>query len=453
MRWIALFFMNYTDWDRFDALERGEAAGPMASRTARCAEQLAVAELVEPLGFDSLWTFEHHAAPYVLLPTPSSSSPSTPGGPAGSTWGRWSRCSRGTTRSGWPRTSPSSSTSSAQPPLHTWGSAAAWAPRVQGDERRHGGVARALQRGPRGAPARLQPGDVLLRGPAPSTRTSPCDPGRSTRAWCSTPTPSGRARRASATPPRSGCTRSPPRRSGSRTSSGTSRTSTRSAPSTASGRRTSRSCRCRCTAARLRRGRRRRAASAVLLRVHRRGDPRLRARRRALQDDEGLRLLRAGGGSLRRSRTDERRPRRDAREADRALPQQCDRRLARDLPREIVAARELMDPGEVVLVHLRLDDRPRSSGTSGSSPKRCSRGSRTSAPRPEPPGERARGRAARLSRPGTAELRRRRNAPRAIGRRQDVVAAPYARCVGPGRGGRCRSPSRVRRRSQRCGGA
>ncbi len=68
---IALFFMNYTDWQRFDALERGERVGPIGVPDSQVwREQLAVAELVEPLGFDSLWTFEHHGAPYVLLPTP-----------------------------------------------------------------------------------------------------------------------------------------------------------------------------------------------------------------------------------------------------------------------------------------------------------------------------------------------------------------------------------------------
>ena len=32
--------------------------------------QLGLAELVEPLGYDTIWTFEHHASPYVLLPNP-----------------------------------------------------------------------------------------------------------------------------------------------------------------------------------------------------------------------------------------------------------------------------------------------------------------------------------------------------------------------------------------------
>src|SRR5262249_20567890 len=61
----------YTDGERFEALERGESVPSMAIGDSQVwREQLAIAELVEPLGFDSLWTFEHHAAPYVLLPTP-----------------------------------------------------------------------------------------------------------------------------------------------------------------------------------------------------------------------------------------------------------------------------------------------------------------------------------------------------------------------------------------------
>jgi alkanesulfonate monooxygenase SsuD/methylene tetrahydromethanopterin reductase-like flavin-dependent oxidoreductase (luciferase family) len=68
---IALFFMNYTDWERFDALKRGEAVGPMAIDDSQIwREHLALADLVEPLGFESIWTFEHHGSPYVLLPNP-----------------------------------------------------------------------------------------------------------------------------------------------------------------------------------------------------------------------------------------------------------------------------------------------------------------------------------------------------------------------------------------------
>ena len=32
---------------------------------------MALADLVEPLGFDTLWTFEQHAAPYIMIPDPN----------------------------------------------------------------------------------------------------------------------------------------------------------------------------------------------------------------------------------------------------------------------------------------------------------------------------------------------------------------------------------------------
>jgi alkanesulfonate monooxygenase SsuD/methylene tetrahydromethanopterin reductase-like flavin-dependent oxidoreductase (luciferase family) len=68
---IALFFMNYTDWERHEALKRGEPVGPMAIDDEQVwREHVALADLVEPLGFDSLWTFEHHGSPYLLLPAP-----------------------------------------------------------------------------------------------------------------------------------------------------------------------------------------------------------------------------------------------------------------------------------------------------------------------------------------------------------------------------------------------
>jgi alkanesulfonate monooxygenase SsuD/methylene tetrahydromethanopterin reductase-like flavin-dependent oxidoreductase (luciferase family) len=68
---VALFFQNYTDWDRSDARKRGEATGPMAVADRDVwSEHLELVELVEPLGFDSLWTVEHHGSPYVLLPSP-----------------------------------------------------------------------------------------------------------------------------------------------------------------------------------------------------------------------------------------------------------------------------------------------------------------------------------------------------------------------------------------------
>ena len=69
---VAFALQNYTDWDRFFALERGEEVGPPAVSDYRIwTEQVALADLVEPLGFDSLWSMEQHAAPYLMVCDPT----------------------------------------------------------------------------------------------------------------------------------------------------------------------------------------------------------------------------------------------------------------------------------------------------------------------------------------------------------------------------------------------
>jgi alkanesulfonate monooxygenase SsuD/methylene tetrahydromethanopterin reductase-like flavin-dependent oxidoreductase (luciferase family) len=68
---VAPLFQNYADWERYDAVQRGEDGGPMLVEDAEIwREQLAFCDLVEPLGFDSLWTFEHRNSPYIMLPNP-----------------------------------------------------------------------------------------------------------------------------------------------------------------------------------------------------------------------------------------------------------------------------------------------------------------------------------------------------------------------------------------------
>jgi alkanesulfonate monooxygenase SsuD/methylene tetrahydromethanopterin reductase-like flavin-dependent oxidoreductase (luciferase family) len=68
---VGLFAQNYSDWDRFEALERGEAAGPLVTSDASIYEgELRLGSLVEPLGFDSLWTVEHHFTPYTMVTNP-----------------------------------------------------------------------------------------------------------------------------------------------------------------------------------------------------------------------------------------------------------------------------------------------------------------------------------------------------------------------------------------------
>lgn len=63
---------NYSDWERFEALERGEQRGPMTvSDEQVMRESFHLAGLAEPLGFDTLWAFEQHAMPYIMMPDPT----------------------------------------------------------------------------------------------------------------------------------------------------------------------------------------------------------------------------------------------------------------------------------------------------------------------------------------------------------------------------------------------
>lgn len=56
-------FQNYLDWDRFLAKAPGP---PKVTDQQIYDEELALAELVEPLGFDSYWAIDHHFTPYVM---------------------------------------------------------------------------------------------------------------------------------------------------------------------------------------------------------------------------------------------------------------------------------------------------------------------------------------------------------------------------------------------------
>jgi alkanesulfonate monooxygenase SsuD/methylene tetrahydromethanopterin reductase-like flavin-dependent oxidoreductase (luciferase family) len=65
---VSLFMQNYEDWDRFEAQERGELKGPPRTPDWRIYEEdLQLGRLVEPLGFDSLWSVEHHFTPYTMV--------------------------------------------------------------------------------------------------------------------------------------------------------------------------------------------------------------------------------------------------------------------------------------------------------------------------------------------------------------------------------------------------
>jgi alkanesulfonate monooxygenase SsuD/methylene tetrahydromethanopterin reductase-like flavin-dependent oxidoreductase (luciferase family) len=66
---VTLFFQNYRDWERYDA---GRFEIPAEISDAEIYDQeLQLGDLIEPLGFDSLWTVEHHNTPYTMIPDPT----------------------------------------------------------------------------------------------------------------------------------------------------------------------------------------------------------------------------------------------------------------------------------------------------------------------------------------------------------------------------------------------
>src|SRR3954464_4054585 len=66
---VSMFFQNYFDWDRYDS---GGFDTPAAlPDTQIYDEDLGLGDLAEPLGFDSLWTVEHHNTPYTMIPDPT----------------------------------------------------------------------------------------------------------------------------------------------------------------------------------------------------------------------------------------------------------------------------------------------------------------------------------------------------------------------------------------------
>jgi alkanesulfonate monooxygenase SsuD/methylene tetrahydromethanopterin reductase-like flavin-dependent oxidoreductase (luciferase family) len=70
---VSLFAQNYVDWDRYEAAEAGlpEGQKPQLVTDAQIyREQFQLGRLVEPLGFDSLWTVEHHFTPYTMINNP-----------------------------------------------------------------------------------------------------------------------------------------------------------------------------------------------------------------------------------------------------------------------------------------------------------------------------------------------------------------------------------------------
>jgi alkanesulfonate monooxygenase SsuD/methylene tetrahydromethanopterin reductase-like flavin-dependent oxidoreductase (luciferase family) len=66
---IAPVFQNYADWPRYEAMLRGEKVPPPDDSWVM-REQFSLCEMAEPLGFDSVWTYEHRSSPYILAPNP-----------------------------------------------------------------------------------------------------------------------------------------------------------------------------------------------------------------------------------------------------------------------------------------------------------------------------------------------------------------------------------------------
>lgn len=56
-------WQNYTDWDRFLAKKPGP---PQVTDQEIYSAEIRLAELVEPLGFDSYWAIDHHFTPYAM---------------------------------------------------------------------------------------------------------------------------------------------------------------------------------------------------------------------------------------------------------------------------------------------------------------------------------------------------------------------------------------------------
>lgn len=68
---VSLFANNGPDVDRFVALEAGQGQ-PIGDGVDNQVweEELRLGDLVEPLGFDSIWTVEHHFSPYTMICDP-----------------------------------------------------------------------------------------------------------------------------------------------------------------------------------------------------------------------------------------------------------------------------------------------------------------------------------------------------------------------------------------------
>ena len=63
---VSIFCQNFGDWDRY--LSGSFDRPPDNLDSSVYDEDLALADLIEPLGFDSIWSVEHHFTPYTMVP-------------------------------------------------------------------------------------------------------------------------------------------------------------------------------------------------------------------------------------------------------------------------------------------------------------------------------------------------------------------------------------------------
>ena len=66
---VSTFAQSYADWQRYAAGAFDEA--PRIPDSKIYEEEIHLASLVEPLGFDAIWTVEHHFTPYTMVPNPT----------------------------------------------------------------------------------------------------------------------------------------------------------------------------------------------------------------------------------------------------------------------------------------------------------------------------------------------------------------------------------------------
>lgn len=69
---MKIFCQNADDWERYLAEERGESVPPVPAISDRqiFLEEIGLAQEADALGFDSVWTVEHHFTPYTMVTNP-----------------------------------------------------------------------------------------------------------------------------------------------------------------------------------------------------------------------------------------------------------------------------------------------------------------------------------------------------------------------------------------------